>query len=233
MQVNEEVTRLFPGFLVVCLKRDPPEPILSHKFFKATNLNTASMLFKMAFFLVDEAEVSVEALRLPRCQLRVVNESRIAQNLREEVLLDLRSQQIDFMGRPGDVARSIGRHALRPRPLFVDEAEELGLVLRKRRRKHECLPEGLQILRLYVNFPITGSDHKLEQIQQLSKSGSVTHPASEDVVVNRLRGSSSLTNDLFEAFFDLLIVTSDILKNNLDYTYLIFQKFQSFQSSDA
>lgn len=119
----------------------------------------------MAFFLVDKSEVCLKALCLARGQLTVVNESRVAQNLGEEVLLNLSSQQIDLMGPPCNITSGIWWHALRPRPLLVDEAEELGLVLRESRSKHESLPEGLKILRLYDYCPVACADHKLEHVQ--------------------------------------------------------------------
>ena len=71
--------------------------------------------------MIDESKVSMEALRLPSGQFLVVDEGRIAQDLREKVPLLLCGQQVDLSRRPGDVASSVWQRSVRPRPLLVDE----------------------------------------------------------------------------------------------------------------
>lgn len=87
MKVDEQVSRLLPGLLIVAIKGYLPETVDSNQILKFPNLHSAPELLQVPILLIDESEVSVETLGLTRRQLLVIYEGGIAEDLREEMPL--------------------------------------------------------------------------------------------------------------------------------------------------
>ena len=87
MKVDEQVSRLLPGLLIVAIKGYLPETVDANQILKFPNLYSSPELLQVPILLIDESEVSVETLGLARRQLLVIYEGGITEDLREEMPL--------------------------------------------------------------------------------------------------------------------------------------------------
>jgi len=74
VQVDQEFARIIPCSAIVALEGNPPEAVDADQMLKSTYFNFTPPVIQMAFFPIDEPEVSMEALRNAGRQLLVVDE---------------------------------------------------------------------------------------------------------------------------------------------------------------
>ena len=87
------------------------------------------------------------------------------------------------------------------------------------------MPEHVDVGSLKSNSPVTRQDNKLDEFQELLKSGLMPGAAMEYVILDLAGNLLALSGEILEGLFDVLIIEIYGAENKLDESDLAFKNF--------